>query len=107
MEWYKLTIFIPVDYKERVKDACFNAGAGKLGNYDSCSFEVLGKGQFRAKPGATPFIGEIDKVTVVDEVRVEMVCEKRYLKEVLSAMREAHPYEEPAYDLLKMETESC
>jgi len=103
MDCYKLIVFVPIDYKERVKDACFNAGAGKLGQYDRCSFEIPGLGQFRAQPGAVPFIGKIDEVTVVKEVRVEMVCEKKYMSAVLTAMKQAHPYEEPAYDVFKME----
>ena len=107
MDCYKLVIFVPIDHKERVKDACFNAGAGKLGQYDRCSFEVQGFGQFRAKTGANPFIGEIGEVTVVGEARVEMVCEKKYLKATLEAMKKAHPYEEPAYDVFRMEIPEC
>ena len=103
MECYKLVIFVPIDHKERVKDACFKAGAGKLGQYDRCSFEVQGFEQFRACAGATPFIGEIGENTIVGEARVEMVCEKKYLKDTILAMKQAHPYEEPAYDVFKME----
>ena len=74
-----------------------------MGQYDRCAFEIQGRGQFRAQAGATPFIGRIDQVTVVEEMRVEMVCEKKYMPAILAAMRQAHPYEEPAYDVFKME----
>lgn len=103
MDCYKLIVYVPNDYKEQVKDACFNAGAGQLGQYDRCSFEVQGVGQFRARPGATPFIGKIDQVTTVTEVRIEMICEKKSMPAILQAMKQAHPYEEPAYDVFKME----
>jgi len=100
---YKLVFFVPEDYKERVKNACFQAGGGKIGQYDCCAFELKGLGQFRPLSGATPFLGQQDQLEYVEEFRVEMVVEKKYLKNVIAKMRNAHPYEEPAFDVLKME----
>ena len=99
---FKLVIFIPEDHKEKVKEAMFKAGAGKIGHYDCCSFETEGLGQFRALEGSDPFIGQQNFVETVKEFRVEMVCEKKYLKSALKAMKQSHPYETPAYDVLEM-----
>lgn len=94
---FQIVVFIPESHKEHVKDAMFQAGAGRLGNYDRCSFEVSGLGQFRPLKGAQPFVGSILEVENVKEVRVEMICEDHLLKDVIHAMKNAHPYETPAY----------
>ncbi|MCY4524286.1 MAG: YqfO family protein [Halobacteriovoraceae bacterium] len=99
----KIVVFIPESHKEQVKNAMFKAGAGKLGNYDSCSFEVSGTGQFRPLRDSKPYLGETDRLESVSEFRVEMVCPGDKTTEVLSAMREAHPYETPAFDVIKLE----
>ncbi len=99
---YKLTVFIPKDCKERVKEAMFDAGAGRIGDYDRCCFELEGRGQFRPLEGSNAYIGEVGKVEFVSEYRVEMVCENGIVKEVINAMLEAHPYEEPAYDVVSI-----
>ena len=93
----QIIVFIPEDYKEVVKAAMFNAGAGSIGNYDQCSFEHHGFGQFRPLKNSNAFIGTIGSVEEVAEVRVEMCCEKAKLVQVIEAMKEAHPYETPAY----------
>lgn len=100
---YKIAVFIPRSHLEKVKSALFLAGAGKIGNYDSCSFEYEGVGQFRACDGANPFLGKVGKLEKVDEVKVEMVCADHLIKEAILAMKSAHPYETPAYDVFKME----
>lgn len=97
----KLTFYVPIDHKEAVKNALFDVGAGKIGNYDCCSFEVAGTGQFRALKGANPSIGKIGILEQVYEVRVEMVMDDRLLSKVLETLLEAHPYETPAYDVIK------
>lgn len=94
---YQLVVFIPLEFKEEVKSAMFEAGAGRLGNYDSCCFEHSGLGQFRALNGSNPFIGSLNKLEVVEEIKVEMICEENVLSKVIAAMKEAHPYETPAY----------
>ena len=101
---YKIVVFIPLEHSQRVKQAMFDAGAGKIGCYDSCSFELAGKGQFRPLPGSTPFIGQTDQIEEVEELRVEMVCEASFILPVIAQMKEAHPYEEVAYDVVKLES---
>lgn len=97
----KLTFYVPVDHKEKVKNALFNIGAGKIGNYDMCCFETQGTGQFRALEGANPTIGKIGNLENVPEVRVEMVLDDHILSRALEALNESHPYETPAYDVVK------
>lgn len=94
---FQIVVFVDVDHADRVKRALFSAGAGRLGNYECCSFDTRGTGQFRPIEGADPFIGKVGEVERVDEVRVEMMCTGDYLKAAIEAMLEAHPYEAPAY----------
>ncbi|MCO1336095.1 YqfO family protein [Microbulbifer sp. OS29] len=96
---YKLCIYIPESHLEAVKQALFNAGAGRIGDYDSCCWQILGTGQFRPLDGSQPFMGESGQVEMVAEYRVEMVCTDELVEAALAAMRAAHPYEEPAFDL--------
>jgi len=99
---YKLVFFVPEDHKEAVKQAVFATGAGKIGDYDSCCWEVLGQGHFRPLPGANPFIGERGTIEVVAEYRVELVCEDGIIAAAVAALKSAHPYEEPAYDVMQL-----
>lgn len=99
---YKLTFFVPDDAKEYVKQAVFAAGAGRIGRYECCSWEVMGMGQFRPLDGANPAIGTVGTVERVAEFRVEMVLEDARLTDVVAALRASHPYEEPAFDLVKL-----
>ena len=99
---YKLGFYVPESHLEDVKAACFSAGAGRIGDYDQCCWQTRGQGQFRPRPGATPFIGEQDRLEQVAEYRVEMVCERAHAREVVQAMIAAHPYEEPAWDLVEL-----
>ncbi len=98
---YKIIFFVPESHKQVVKKAIFQAGAGNIGNYDSCSWEVKGAGQFRALDGSNPFIGKKDAIEKIDEFRVETVCNDINLKAVVSALKKSHPYETPAYDIIK------
>jgi hypothetical protein len=98
----QVTVFIPVDHKEIVKTAMFEAGAGKVGNYDSCCFEHQGVGQFRPLKGSDAFIGKIGELEKVDEVKVEMICEDHLVDHVIKAMKQSHPYETPAYYVVKI-----
>lgn len=93
----QIIVFIPVSHKEAVKQSMFNTGAGMLGNYDSCCFEHPGVGQFRPLKSSNAFVGEIGKLELVEEVRVEMMCEEKFLTAAIAAMKSAHPYETPAY----------
>lgn len=95
---YKLCVFIPQSHLEQVKTAMFKAGAGKIGNYDCCSWQTLGLGQFRPLDDSQPFIGDTGKLETVEEYKVEMVVADKLIHTVVTAMKQAHPYEEPAYD---------
>ena len=99
---YKLVFFVPESHLEQVKNAVFATGAGHIGNYDKCCWQVLGQGQFHPLAGATPFIGELGQLSTVPEYRVEMVCADEYINRVVAALRLAHPYEEPAFDLWRL-----
>ncbi len=100
---YKICVFVPEASAERVKQAMFEAGAGKIGDYDSCCWQTIGQGQFRPLQGSAPYIGEHDRIETVAELRIEMVCADAYIKDVVAAMKSSHPYEEPAYDIWKLE----
>lgn len=100
---FKLCVYIPVSHLEPVKQALFAAGAGRIGDYDSCCWQVKGEGQFRPLDGSQPFIGQTGEVERVEEYRVETVCADEVVDNVLAAMRAAHPYEEPAFDLWRLD----
>jgi hypothetical protein len=93
--------YVPVKDAERVKTALFEAGAGRIGNYDFCSFDIKGIGQFRPLPGSNPTIGSQCKIEKVEEMKVEMVLEDQYIDAVVRALKENHPYETPAYYAIK------
>lgn len=99
---YKLTVFIPDSHLEAVKNALFTAGAGKLGNYAECCWQVKGQGQFRPLNGSTPHIGKLNQLEYIEEWRVEMVVADKYIKNVIDALKLSHPFETPAYDVLKV-----
>jgi len=100
---YKLCFYVPLEFSEKVKAAVFLTGAGCLGQYDQCCWETVGTGQFRALSGSHPFIGEKLKLEKVNELRVEMVCEDHLIQKTVAALKEAHPYEQPAYDVIRVE----
>ena len=100
---YKLCFYVPVDSKERVKDALFAIGVGKFNNYECCSFETLGTGQFKPIGTANPYIGDIGKLERVSEYKIEMICPNEIIKQAVKTLKEAHPYEEVAYEVFKME----
>lgn len=99
---YKLTVFIPNNALETVKSALFAAGAGTIGNYEQCCWQVQGTGQFMPLAGSTPHIGAQDRLEAVDEWRVEMVVEEKAIEATIAALKETHPYETPAYDVIKV-----
>ena len=99
---YKITFYVPVSHVEVVKQAMFAAGAGRIGHYDCCAWQVLGVGQFRPLMGATPFLGEIDHIEQVAEYKVEMVCATEHIMLALATLKASHPYEEPAYDVVQL-----
>jgi len=100
---YKLVIYAPLTHADDIRDALGKFGAGKIGNYSNCTFSVRGVGRFKPEEGAEPHIGEVGTLEAVEEERIETVCEGRVLKDVLDAIRQAHPYEEPAMDVYPIE----
>ena len=101
MTLFKITFFVPESHLEPVKTAMFRAGAGKIGDYDQCAWQIKGLGQFRPLTGSDAFIGQVGHLETVEEYRVEMVCSSQNLLDAVNAMRDAHPYEEPAFDVLQ------
>lgn len=99
---YKLVFYVPESHLEAVKHAVFSAGAGKIGDYDQCCWQVLGSGQFRPLPGSDPFSGSHNQLHSAPEWRVELVCDEVHIKAVRRALLEAHPFEEPAYDIWRL-----
>jgi len=99
---YKLCFYVPGSHLEEVKSALFAAGAGKIGDYDCCAWQTKGTGQFRPLQGSNPYIGKPGEIETVDEYKVEMVCEDHLIEEAVRAMKKAHPYEEPAFDIWKL-----
>ncbi len=98
----KLVVFVPEPEAEDVRRAITDAGAGAIGAYDSCTFTAPGEGRFRPLPGAAPAIGTVGGLEVVAEMRVEAVCPRPRRGQVVEALRTAHPYEEPAFDLIEL-----
>ena len=99
---YKLIVFVPVDSLEKVADAVFKAGAGWIGNYSHCSFRTAGEGTFLPLEGARPAIGKKGRLEKVDEIRFESIVSTEKVTGVIKAMRSAHPYEMPAFDVIKL-----
>lgn len=102
MHYYQITFYVPQEQCEEVKEAMFQAGAGKLDNYEACSWQVLGEGQFRPMEGSKPFLGETNKLEKVLEYKVEMLCVADKLETVIKALKSSHPYEVPAYGVLAL-----
>ncbi|MCV7318030.1 Nif3-like dinuclear metal center hexameric protein [Mycolicibacterium confluentis] len=101
-DYDKWVIFVPPEFAEAVRTAVFDAGAGSLGDYSCCSWSVTGTGQFLPHEGATPAIGTVGTVERLPEDRVEAIAPASARARVLAAMRAAHPYEEPAFDVLPL-----
>ena len=102
----KLVTFVPIAHLEPLRKAVFAAGAGNIGNYDECSFSVSGEGTFRAKDGANPFVGVIGQRHSEPEMRVEFIYESHFESAILAAMKQAHPYEEVAYDVFSLSNQN-
>lgn len=99
-EWLKLTVFVPMDHLEKVRQAIGDTGAGMIGDYSHCSFYSQGTGSFLPLEGANPAIGSVGKAEEVSEARLESIFPAKDAGKIVTAMIEAHPYEEVAYDLV-------
>lgn len=97
----KIAVFVPAGSAQAVMEAMAAAGAGALGNYRGCSFSCKGEGRFTPLDGAKPFFGQAGREETVEECRVEMIAPREKREQVIQAMRGAHPYEEPAFDIFE------
>ena len=95
---FKICFFVPDSHVEAVKQAMFEAGAGHYENYDCCSWQTPGIGQFRPLEGSSPYLGDKGVIETVAEYKVEVLCAEEYLAQVIAAMTHAHPYEVPAFE---------
>jgi hypothetical protein len=99
----KIVVFVPETHTDIIREAMGKAGAGKIGNYSHCSFSSKGIGRFKPEDGANPYIGEVGKFEEVVEERIETVCLREKLQEVVTAIKEVHPYDEVALDVYPLE----
>ncbi|MDE5539106.1 MAG: hypothetical protein K2J20_01295 [Bacilli bacterium] len=106
MNKVKIIVTVPLESVESVRNAMFEAGAGIIGNYTHCSMSTKCTGTFKPNEKANPFIGENNKLEYVEEEKIEVVCDINNVKQVISKLREAHPYEEPAIDIIPLIDES-
>lgn len=99
---YKLCFYVPESHVEPVKQAVFAAGGGRIGAYDSCCWQSLGQGQFRPLAEADPFIGQVGQVEYLPEWKVEMVVADELIHDAVRALKKAHPYETPAFEVWRL-----
>ena len=102
----KISVFVPNSHAEQVRNAMFEAGAGNIGNYSNCSYNVNGVGSFKANSLANPFVGTIEKIHFENETKIEIIYPDYAEKEIIKSMLQNHPYEEVAYDLIKLENQN-
>ena len=98
----KLVTFVPLEHAERVRSAIFAAGGGSIGKYSECSFNQEGQGTFKPGFGSNPFIGELGKRSEEQEIKIEIIFPSHLQQKLITAMKEAHPYEEVAYDIIPL-----
>lgn len=99
---YKLSFYVPEVHLEPVKNALFAKGAGHYKTYDQCCWQIRGEGQFRPLVNSKPTLGQVNQLEKVIEYKVEMICTAAAIKEVVQALLDVHPYEEPAYEVYKI-----
>ena len=99
----KIVVTVPETHADAVREAMGRAGAGQSGHYSFCSFSSKGIGRFKPEPGANPAIGEVGRLESVEEERIEVICGRDILTEVIAAVKKAHPYEEVALDVYPLE----
>ena len=100
---FKIIFYAPTTHVEPIKNAMFAAGAGQIGAYRCCAWQVLGEGQFMPLAQSHAFIGEKDQLEKIAEFKVEMVCAEEWIHAVIAALKKSHPYETPAYQVLRIE----
>jgi dinuclear metal center YbgI/SA1388 family protein len=102
----KIAVFVPLSHAEKVRTVMFEAGGGHIGNYDCCSYNVEGKGSFRANENSNPFVGSKGELHFETEIKIEMVYPEYLEEKIVSNMLDTHPYEEVAYDLIKLDNKN-
>ena len=102
----KLITFVPVQQAENVRESLFHAGAGQIGNYQKCSYNLEGTGTFEGNENANPFVGNKNEIHYEKEMRIEVILPIHLKNKVVDALLASHPYEEPAYDLIALENAS-
>lgn len=102
-EKVKLAVHVPVSHVDAVRQALGQAGAGKIGNYDLCSFSCPGMGRYRGNKNSNPTIGKAGNYEKTEEERIEVTVPRQILKEVIAKMKEAHPYDQPTFDIYQLE----
>jgi len=100
---YQLVFYVPESHLESVKEAVFEAGGGCFGGYDRCCWQTKGQGQFRPLAGSQPYLGSTGVVETLEEYRVELVVDAASRAAAVAALKAAHPYEEPAYAVWRIE----
>ena len=100
---YKLVVFVAKEYADKVSESIFTAGGGIIGEYSHCSFNLEGKGTFKGSDKSNPSYGKKNNFESIEEVRIEVIVDKWNLSKVIKSMLNAHPYEEPAYDIYKLD----
>ena len=98
----KIITTAPLNEADKIREALGKAGAGSIGDYRYCSFSITGKGRFMPTEAADPHIGEANKLEVVEEEQIEVICERDKAKQIITALRKAHPYEEPVVDIIPL-----
>lgn len=101
---YQIQFYVPHSHLETVKAALFAAGAGQVGNYSHCCWQTKGEGQFLPSESSLPYTGSKYQINTIDEYKVEMVCQAHVLKQAIQALCSHHPYETPAYSIIKIDT---
>ncbi|MCL5435503.1 MAG: hypothetical protein M1275_00235 [Patescibacteria group bacterium] len=102
----KIRVAVPIEAADKIRRALAEAGAGRQGNYEACSGSHRQTGRFQPMPGSSPAIGSVGKLETVEEELIETLCEEALIKQAIAAIIAAHPYEEPAIDIIpRMEIE--
>lgn len=100
---YSLTFHTPETHLDVIKNAIFATGAGSIGNYSHCAWQTIGEGQFMPLSGSNAFIGEINTLEKIPEYKVEIICTDEQITAAVAALKLAHPYETPSYQVFKLE----
>jgi hypothetical protein len=99
---HKIIFYVPESHLDKVKEAAFAAGAGRLGGYERCCWQSKGQAEYLPKKGSHPYEGDQGKLSITEEYKVETLCDDHLVEKVIEAIKATHPYEEPGYEAWKM-----